>query len=138
MSTNFTNNDLQYVVALCESLQHPSFGTAGQWMKFHAPDASLQSVDEEDDTIDTPNFTIQMVTEDEDWFGITRKSTRYVVSVPVVVPGGYYQPDDVDLRGIGDATNLPDAVLLVYQYAAQEVFCDAVQSLQYNREKEAA
>lgn len=135
---NFTEKDLQYVVALCQHLQHPAFGTAGKWLNFHAPDANIESADEENDTIDTPNFTIQVVHDTEEWLGVTRKTTRYVVSVPVVVWGGHFQPDDVDLREIGDASGLSDAVLLAYQYACESLFIDAVDALEYNREKEKA
>jgi hypothetical protein len=135
---SFTNNDLQYVVALCQHLQHPAFGTAGKWLNFHAPDANIESADEENDTIDTPNFTIQAVHEEEDWFFFTRMATRYVVSVPKVISGSFMEPDDIDLREIGDASGLSDAVLLAYQYACEQVFCDAVQAFEYNREKEAA
>ena len=134
----FTTKDLQYVIALCESLQHPSFGSAGGWLKFHAPEAQIESADEENDTIDTPCFSVQLVTEDEEFFGKTRKVTRYVVSVPVSIPGGFMEPDDVDLRMIGDATCLSDAVMAVYEYACRQVFADAVQAFEYNREKETA
>jgi hypothetical protein len=135
---NFTEKDLQYVVGLCQYLQHPAFGTAGKWLNFHAPDANIESADEENDTIDTPNFTIQVVHDEEPWFGKTRKTTRYFVSVPVVVYGGSMEPDDIDLREIGDASGLSDAVLLAYRYACEQVFVDAVQAFEYNREKEAA
>ena len=125
---NFTEKDLQYVVGLCQYLQHRSFGTAGKWLKFHAPEARIESVDEGNDTIDTPCFSIQMVHEEEQWLGITRKHTCYVVFVP----------KEGDLCEIGDAACLSDAILIVYQYAVQELFRDAVQAFEYNREKEAA
>lgn len=128
----FTEADLAHVVAVCDALQHPSFGAAGQWLKVHAPDVFLDSCDEENDTINAPGFSIQVVTEYDSLLGsptATRRTITYHTSVAVTTSGGHLEPDDTDLSEIGDATSLDDALYLVYEYACRELFRGAMQSL---------
>ncbi len=132
--TQFAESDLKFAIRVCEALQHPSFGAAGQWLKFHAPEAFIESVDAENDTINAPCFSIQVVTDFEEYLGVKRGVDTYHVSVPVTIPGGHWEPDDVDLREIGDATSLGNALYLVYQYACEQVFNDAMHALDHTTE----
>lgn len=118
----FTFADAHLVSALCAALQAPAFGATGKWLKCDPNEVFVDSAEEENDTINAPGFSVQVVTEDEEWLGITRTKTTYYASVPVTIPGGFMEPDDVDLRVIGDAHSLADAVGLVYAHACAEAF----------------
>lgn len=129
----FTESDRKFVLAMCEALgKRPN----GQYFaSVTASDITIESMDAEDDLLNVKDCYIQR--REVDMPGIVpRKGIEFAVHVPVTVPGGYWEPDDVDMVEFATTTSIGDALRELWLYECANDFDNVCQGVCYELDQQ--
>jgi hypothetical protein len=129
----FTDADIKFVLKYAEIIgrRNPN----NHFSNLNESNVKIDTSDVENDTLVLDGAFIQR--EPTLLPGIVpRAGELFVVYVPCVIRGSYWEPDDYDSKEIGSAENLTDALILLYLYSEEEFLNDAAGCLHYEMDKD--
>lgn len=118
----FTERDVKYAQSIFEALG----------LKYHV---SIETLESENDSLDIDGATIQKVISEVPAI-IPRKAVQFIVSIPYVIPGNYWEPDYPDIKEIATVDNFHAALCELYLQDCTTKFYDAVQGVSYVEQTE--
>ena len=129
----FTQRDKKFVLAMCEALGK---GAHGQWFRgVSEADINFDSINAENDLMYIKDCSV-FVQEQEVPAIIPRKQRVFIPQVPVVVPGGHWEPDDVDLIDLRECQSLAEAISELYLQEASQFCADTAMAVGYEAEQQ--
>jgi len=128
----FKETDRKFVLAMCEALgKQPN----GQWFRSVTPsDVWIGGVQEENDFLSIKDCSVQVVMATVPAI-VPREQPEFIVSVPVVVRGNHWEPDDVDIVELCRTQSLRDALRELYLSECGNAFDNVCQGVDYEMEK---
>ena len=129
MNIGFTERDVRnaqnYVDALAKSgAQYARMGKV-----------SVETLEQERDTLEIGGACIVMQ-EGQTMGIIPRPCIKYSVQIPYTVPGGHWEPDDVDYHEIATTDSLFEAILNLYLQLADQYCRDVAMATAYESDRE--
>jgi len=129
----FTQRDKKFALAMCETLGK---GAHGQWFRgVSEADISFDSMSAENDLMYIKDCSVFVQERDVPAI-IPRKQRVFIPQVPVVVHGGYWEPDDVDLVDLRECQSLAEAISELYLQEASQFCADTAMAVGYEAEQQ--
>jgi hypothetical protein len=96
---------------------------------------SVETLEQERDTLEIGGAYIIMQ-ESQTTGLVPRPCIKYSVQIPYTVPGGYWEPDDMDYQEIATTDSVFEAILNLYLQLADQYCRDVAMATSYEMDQE--